>query len=155
MVEINEPSRNDVFAIAMKMEETGHDFYHALAAAVGDPEVSKFCEQCAVEEARHLGEFRRMRRDNTAPSPDAQAMGDLAKRMIQPDPSEVQRVAMGGDIREALTMAIRMEEHAIFFYRQLAELYPMQEQALHKVAAEEEKHLQSFRELLVAVLNRK
>lgn len=142
---ITDPSSADVFAMAMGMEQTGHDFYTALGLAADAGLVRSFCHAAARDEARHLGIFRQMQQDSRFPTEQAQALQDLAKRMIQPLPEEVAEVAASGDVRDAIAMAIRMEEGAVFFYRQLEELFPAQAAALKAIGDEEQEHLAELR----------
>lgn len=147
MAAIKVPSRSDAFELAMKMEQTGGDFYRALAADVTNEAVRQFCKKAAEEEARHLKQFSQMREATSVSSKTAEELAKLAKRVIAPEASVVREVAKGGDVKAAIALAMQMEEQAIFFYRQLRTLFPTQAEALGTIIAEEEQHLKAFREM--------
>ena len=154
MTTVTNPSTADVFAMAMAIEQTSTDFYQGLSECAGRRPVREFCEEAAVEEARHLqilsGLSQKLALEQPTASPEAaEALHGLAKRMIQPDPAIVRNVVAGGDLRAALAMAIQMEECSVFFYSQLVDLFPTQADTLQTLVEQEEHHLEVFRSLLV------
>jgi rubrerythrin len=75
---------------------------------------------------------------------------DLAKRQIQPDPQAVQKVAMGGNLSDALDMAAAMEQDAINFYQGLANQLPTCAEAIEAIVEQERRHLTTIRMMRTA-----
>jgi rubrerythrin len=149
-------SGNEVFEMAMGMERTGKDFYEALALGCDNSQVRAFCVATARQEAEHLAAFRKMRdqRAKSAPShpvppESAEALASLAKGRIQPDPAAVRKVAIGGNLKDALRMAMQMEQDAVSFYGELAARLPDSAKAIQLIVEEEKKHLIGLRSLAV------
>jgi rubrerythrin len=141
----------DVIQAAIVMEQTGMDFYQALAGASDDPKVRKLCAELALQEANHRRRFETLLRQNCpACRPDPQGMTDLsvkAKEYIQPGPVAVKEVAIGGNLVDALNMAMQMEQQAISFYRQIAGTLTELAQDIQPIIEEETRHLQVLRSL--------
>lgn len=141
----------DVIQAAIAMEQTGMDFYQALSKVSDDQKVRNFCARLAAQEANHRRRFEMMLHRNCPTCrPDPQAMTDLAakaKQYIQPDPVAVKEVAIGGNLADALNMAMQMEQHAIDFYRQIADTLKELAQEIQPIVDEETRHLQMLRSL--------
>jgi len=149
-------SGNEVFEMAMGMERTGKDFYEALALGCDNSQVRAFCVATARQEAEHLDAFRKMRdqRAKSVPShpvppESAEALASLARGRIQPDPAAVRKVAVGGNLKDALRMAMQMEQDAVSFYGELAARLPESAKAIQLIVEEEKKHLIGLRSLAV------
>ena len=147
-------SGQDVYEIAIGMEQIAEEFYRALAAGSGDPKVQRFCRRVTAEEGRHLALFRALQRSVSGPEttrrPPTRHLSDLtraAKASIQPDPAFVRKVAMGHDPKNALEMAVRMEENAISYYQGLLTAMPGSEAVLLRITTEEQKHLTALHAL--------
>jgi rubrerythrin len=145
---------NDVFEMAMGMERIGKDFSDALAVARDDARVRDFCARAAGDEAGHLAAFRQMRdewarsaKSSRVPPEAAEALAALAKSHIQPDPAAVKKVAIRGSLKDALAMAMQMEQDSINFYRELLAPLPISAKVIRGIMAEEEKHLRRLRAL--------
>ena len=141
----------DVLEIAIDMERMGRDFYQVLAYGRDEAQVRAFCLMAAKEKARHLTVFQKMH-DEVEPPGSARVDLDLldqaarmAKQQIQPAAATVHRVAVGGNLKDALRMAIRMEEDAVSFYEQLGAALPGSAQVIRAIANEERKHLSALR----------
>jgi rubrerythrin len=144
----------DVFEMAMGMERIGKDFYDALASVSEDAQVRDFCLVAARDEMNHLGVFRKMRdvwvvKNKPKPLyPEREAaLATLAKTRIQPDPEAVRKVAMGGSLKDALAMAIDMEQDAIHFYGQMLAQLPDATEAISGIVAQEKHHLSTLQQL--------
>jgi len=145
---------NDVFEMAMGMERIGKDFYDALAAASDNAQVRDFCATAARDEATHLAAFRKMRDEwarsdkaSRVPPEAPEALAALAKSRIQPDPAAIRKVAIGGSLKDALAMAMQMEQDSINFYKELLAPLPGSAKVIRGIMAEEEKHLRGLRAL--------
>lgn len=141
-------SGNDVFEMAMGMEQIGKDFYTALAVASDNAEVRTFCLKVAREEESHLAAFRGMRdqwaksvKANRVTPEAAYEFAALAKGRIQPDPAATRKVAMGGHLKAAVDMAIQMEKDSISFYQEMLARLPGSAKAIQGIVEEEKRHL--------------
>ena len=149
-------SGNEVFEMAMGMERIGKDFYEALALGCDNSQVRAFCVTTARQEAGHLEAFRKMRDQwvksvpsRPVPPEGADGLASLAKGRIQPDPAAVHKVAIGGNLKDALNMAIQMEQDAVSFYQELAARLPDSAKAIQLIVEEEKRHLSGLRSLAV------
>lgn len=146
---------SDVFAMAIGMERVGKDFYESLAVTGNDAKVCEFCMRAAREEADHLAVFQQMRQQwaksaNAGPT-GAQypaALETWAKAGIQPNPAAAQKVALAGNVKDALNMAIQMEKDAILFYGGLAVNLPGLAQVIQGIVEQEQKHLTALQWLV-------
>jgi rubrerythrin len=144
----------DVFSMAMGMEQIGKNFYQALAEGSDNLKVREFCVRTAAEEAKHYDRFREMREHwlmathahRIAPE-QAEALAAVAKAQIQPDAKQVHKVAIGGNLADALHLAIQMEQDAIRFYGEMLTSLPDSAESIHEIVAEETRHLNSLRVL--------
>ena len=139
----------DVLALAMELESLGRTFYESLALACDDAQVAKLSARLAKAEAKHFELFRKMRESlpaaiRTMPlddKPAAQAR-ELLKKLVVPRPEEVRRVALGGNLKNALNMAIRMEEDSVRFYEGvLLGAQANHAPAIRRIVQEEKGHL--------------
>ena len=140
-------TQDEVVRMAVQMEELGRDFYEALGGATRDPRVFQLCHRLAAEEDKHREIFRRLHsslaaRGESVMLTDEQAT--TARRRIRenvvPTSETIRQVACGGNVVEALTMAVRMEAESVRFYTHLAESLPPGN-AIEAVIAEERTHL--------------
>jgi rubrerythrin len=143
-----------VFKMAMEMEQVGTDFYAALAGGSDDVKVRTFCARVAGEEAKHLETFRRMLQEYSAgghahdvPPEAEEELRRLVAAQVQPDVRTVQKVALGGSLADALEMAMRMERDAIRFYQDLSAQVPAVAAAVRPIVKEEASHLSTLRTL--------
>ena len=138
----------DVFVMAMAMEQIGKNFYEALAVGSDDAGVRQFCLRAARDEAQHCATFQRLhdgwaaaRGARPLPPETREALAAMVKGAVQPDPQAVQKVAVGGSRHDALAMAAQMERDAIRFYQGLAQRLPDLAGALRPIVAQENQHL--------------
>jgi rubrerythrin len=147
---------NEVFEMAMGMERVGKDFYEALALGCDNAQVTAFCTYAAREEGRHLATFTQMRdrwagaaRPSHVTPEAAEALTGLAKGRIQPDPAAVHKVAVGGNLKGAIHLAMQMEQDAINFYQALSVHLPGSAKAIEGIVSEEKNHLSRLRAMVV------
>ncbi|MFA6132678.1 MAG: ferritin family protein [Phycisphaerae bacterium] len=145
------PIGEEIWALAISMEQIGKDFYEALALGSDDPQVCRFCVTAAKDEARHRESFALMRsrlsESHRVRPLDERVVAELqalAKQQIQPDPAVVRKVALGGKLDDALKMASNMEKDAIGFYQGLLARLPNLSPLLTPIIAEEQSHLRSL-----------
>jgi len=139
---------NVVFEMAIVMEKTGKNFYEALALGSDDGAVREFCRRTAGQEAAHMSAFQQMRNQwaetirAKPPRPElSEALASLVKGRIQPDPTAVHKVAIGGNLTDALNMAVKMEQDAVAFYQEMSARLPDSASAIQQIVDEEKKHL--------------
>lgn len=143
----------EVVQMAMSMEQVGQGFYQALAEGCDNPQVAALCRRLAQQELGHYTYFKRLRdrlidAHRTAPvPPDKQVQAEnLVRSFVVPEPEKVRRVAMGGKLRQAVDLAMHMEQDAIKFYHELLRIVPEEDRgAVRSVIAEEDRHLQELR----------
>jgi len=145
---------NEIFQIAMELEQTGQVFYEALAAGCGNDRVAALCRRLAKQEVDHFNTFKAMRQ-NLVAGPDvtpltgedldfAQAL--VADRII-PDPDEARRVAAAGSVNDALDLAIRLEKDSVLFYGGVAKAVGAKNaDAIAGIVAEEKRHVRDLLE---------
>ncbi len=146
---------SDVFKMAIGMEQIGRDFYEALALGSEDAKVRDFCLRTARDESKHLDTFQQMHKEWTKRAgigqttmEKAAALASLAKAHIQPDPEAVHKVAIGGSLKDALNMAIQMEQDSIRFYQGLIAHLPESAQVIQGIVEQEKKHLSNLQFLV-------
>ena len=140
-------TQDEVIQMAIQMEELGRDFYEALGGATRDPRVFQLCHRLAAEEDKHREIFRRLH-SNLAARGESVMLADeqaaAARRRIRenvvPTSETIRQVACGGNIIDALNMAVKMEAEAVRFYTHLARNLPPGN-AIEAVIAEERTHL--------------
>ena len=147
-------SAEEAFAAAMAMELVGKDFYTALAMASDRADVREFCRFAAAAEARHYSVFRQMRdawagaRKAIPLAPEtAEKLRAIVKANIQPDPQTVRKVGVHGSLKDALDMAIRMEQDSIGFYQGLLAILPNLAGQIQPIIVEENAHLRDLQTL--------
>lgn len=147
-------SAEEVFAAAMAMELVGKEFYTALAMASDRADVREFCRFAAAAEAKHYAAFRQMRdawlgSRRAAPlSPETvERLRAMVKANIQPDPQAVRKVGVQGSLKDALAMAMRMEQDSIGFYQGMAAAMPDLGAQIRPILVEENSHLRDLESL--------
>lgn len=148
---VNLTTGSEVFEVAMEMEQVGGDFYKALARGSDDVEVRKFCAQTAKEEEAHYKTFQRLRelesQENKLSDKALFELQQLGRSIVQPSPTAVQQVAIGGSIKDALEMAMNMEKNSIRFYQVLLDHQPNLAEAMKRIIQEEQSHLAKLQKL--------
>lgn len=137
---------------AMTMEALSGAFYEALALASDDAKVRQFCSQAWRAEAGHLETFRHLYENWKAnhevtrlPEEMVEQLRQMVKTAVLPTPAEVQEVATGGNLREAIKLATEMEAEAVHYYQRIAQNMPSLADAVRPILAEENRHLAFLR----------
>ena len=146
---------DEIFQMAMEMEETGEVFYEALAAATGDQAVADLCRLLAAQEREHYIVFKRLREKlvtRPATRPLTWEEMDFAQTLLNervvPSPAEAREVAQSGSLTETIDLAIRMEHDAVSFYSDMLRCVDEADaEAVSKILEEEKRHA---RELKIA-----
>jgi rubrerythrin len=141
-------SADEVFQIALELEQTGQVFYEALAVACGHAHVADLCRRLARQEAEHYRTFQRLRgsaASGHAPAALAPEEQEFIQTMINqrvvPDPARARRIAREGGLGKTLDLAIRMEHDSVAFYRSLLKVLDgVDAQAVATIIREEQKH---------------
>ena len=142
----------EVFQVAMALEETGQIFYEVMAVSCGHGRVAEMCRRLAVQEADHYEQFKQMRQALPAGSAATPLTGEqveLVQSMINeqvvPDPDQARRQATEGGLMEILEIAMRMERDSISFYGKLLELVDDDgAKAIERIIAEEREHMRTI-----------
>ena len=142
----------NVLQMAMDMEKTGEDFYRCLGGACDDVKAAALCRRLAETEANHYNVFRQIR-DGLAktgaprplPEDETEALHELVKAHVVPDPEAVRKVALGGNLKTALALAVQMERDSVHFYEQLLPSVTGDHvAAVKRIIAEEQQHVRSL-----------
>ena len=140
-------TQDEVLRMAVQMEELGRDFYEALGGATGDPRIFQLCHRLAAEEDKHRKIIRRLHSDLAARGESVMLTNEQAaaarrriRERVLPTSETIRQVACGGNIIDALNMAVKMEAEAVRFYTYLAGNLPPGN-AIEAVIAEERTHL--------------
>lgn len=152
---IRPASVDELFAIAIAMEDLSQEFYLALAPACDNREVSRLCRVLAGQEAQHRQLFETMRHfaagaPSTLAAPgallDMEALEDVIHHQVLPLPEDVRKVALEGGLSNALDLAIRLEEDAIAFYGRIARVMPALGDEIDALVHAERDHLRQLRD---------
>ncbi len=139
---------DEIFQIAMEMEETGQVFYEVLAAGAANDRVAGLCRRLSEAEKRHYLAFEQMRKDLAVRPADRPLTWEetvFAQEMLNeavvPNPRKAREVAAAGSLLQVLDLAIKMERDSIAFYGHLIPLVAEAEaKAVQEIIKEEEKH---------------
>ena len=148
-------TRDQVFQVAMEMEQTGEVFYEALAASSRDERTSRLCRRLAREETEHFRTFKNLREGRSRAWPARPMTEDqltftrsLIKEKLIPTPEEARRVALHGGAMDALDMGIKMEDDSVKFYEELlAGAEASDAEAIELIIKEEREHARALREV--------
>lgn len=145
-------SADEVYQIAMEMEQTGQVFYEALAAGSDRSDVANLLRRLAAQEQDHYKQFARLRAQ-LATRPVSHALSEdemdfaqalVTDRMI-PNPQEARRIASEGSVRAALDMAINVEKDSILFYSEVLQaIDPQEAPAIREIIQQEKTHAQDL-----------
>lgn len=144
----------DVFQMAVQMEESGKSFYDLIARECDNQAVTELCSRLSAEEQKHLDKFQAMREAaKTRPDvwrPPAEKMGfirAIVEEQVVPLLAEGRKIAKDGDVAEVLDTAIQMEKDSVFFYVELLGLLDAADAAaVSRIIEEERRHEQELSE---------
>ncbi len=125
---------DDVFGMAVRIEENGEAFYSGAAAKTHDPGVKKLFEELAEMESGHVRAFKALRSALPGSFP-ADAVWDpegLAESYLQATAdthiftveSAKDRLARVKTTMQALEMAMQFEKDSVAFFLGMKELLP-------------------------------
>ena len=140
--------------VAIQMENLGRTFYKSLASGSGNAAVSILANKLAGEEEKHMKVFEDMRNllpaDERGPKMTEDQIAATAGKfykLILPSPEEVRQVAVSGDAKGILKLAMQMESDSIAYYSNMVSTVGSSVGVLKAVIKEEEKHLAILREI--------
>lgn len=142
----------DVLRMALDMERTGRIFFEALASGTEDARASALFGKLAKAEADHYAKFKQMSDALTAghasvhwTAAQAREFHQLVSENIQPSPQDVRTVAMGGNMKDAMALARRMEQDAIDFYTRILDIVDSDSvETVRQIIKSEHSHLRDL-----------
>lgn len=161
---------DDVFAMAVRIEENGNAFYEGAAKITDDPKVKKLFQDLALMEAGHIQAFKALR--SQLPKSPAESVWDpegLAESYLQAAAdthiftieAAMPRLAAVKTPLEALGMALQFEKDSVAFFLGMKEILPdqsgkseldkliMQEMDHYRMLTSAKKQLQGGRETAI------
>lgn len=125
---------DDVFAMAVRIEENGHAFYTGAAQKAGDPAVKNLFEELAEMEAGHVVAFKALRSELPGCFPadavwDPEGLGEsylqaTADTHIFTMKAASDRIAGIETAMDALQMALQFEKDSVAFFLGMKEILP-------------------------------
>jgi len=143
---------DDVFQMAMHLEQVGQSFYQDIAQAASVQEVAELCTRLAAMEAEHYKLFQRMREEMVRPieirhlGVDERAFIDaLLADKVALDIEQAKQLAAQGKLAPVLDMAIQMEKDSVLFYSgMLSAVSETDAESINKIIAEEKSHVREL-----------
>lgn len=142
-------SADEVFQIALELEQTGQVFYEAVAIGCKDRLAAELFRRLAQQEAEHYNRFQKMRQSLAgAPEPMTWEGLEFAQALINqrviPDPRQARAAAAGATPRQALDLAIQMEKDSVLFYNEMVQVMRNDAAAIQVIIQEEKRHAQEL-----------
>lgn len=146
-------SANEIFNLAIQIEENGEHFYRKALAQVPDQSFREMLLWLADEEAAHRSSFLDMQK-STPQSGDEewaeQVSGALLKSSVQDHLFSLDEVDPGSitDPWQLLATALELEQDSVMFYEIIAAFVTKQDtlMRLKAIIAEEQKHIETLKE---------
>lgn len=151
----------EIFKIAMRIEENGAAFYRKAADLQADAENKKLLLQLAVMEDGHKASFQKMGKDVTEAQKAEQVFdpnGEGAQYLAamvdshggEGSPSAADKLTGKESMEEILTTAIGLEKESILFYLGIKDLVPpkLGRDKVDAIINEERKHVIQLNTLL-------
>lgn len=147
-------SADDMFKMAIRIEENGARFYRKAAKQQSDAKNQEMLEKLGVMEDQHIRTFEKMRgsmteaeKTNTVFDPQGEAslylvaMADSHKG--EGNPSVADALTGEESIAEIIDIAIDLEKESILFYLGLKDLVPPEygQDKLDTIINEERRHI--------------
>ena len=148
----------EVFKIAVQMEEMGAEFYRKGAALVGDKRVSKVLYDLAVMEDHHATTFMNMLKNllrfmgkKSYVSKNEEFLHLLVDDYVfflATSPTDV--ISEGANVREIIQLAIQKEKESVVFYSFFQRLFERDEdkKKVEAIVNEELQHIATLRRAL-------
>jgi len=145
---------NEIFEIAIRIEENGAQFYRRAAEFQTDEENRQALEKLAAMEDTHKATFEKMRQDLSAAEkkttvfdPNNESSQYLAAMADahggEGSPAAADKLTGKESISEIIDIALDLEKESILFYLGLKDLVPPQygQDKLDKIIGEERRHI--------------
>ncbi len=152
---------DEIFSIAIKIEENGKAFYHEVAGSTEDPDIKNFFQQLEKEELDHKNRFLDLKSSlpdsasqETIWDPDNETdsylkmMADMNIFRSKNDVEEKLRNI--GNVKDAVRFAISFEKDSVLFYLLMKDFTEESKgrEFIDQLIEEEKKHLKSLALLL-------
>lgn len=145
-------STQDVFEMAIRIEENGAAFYRKAADLQEDLSNKKFLETIARMEDRHKAYFQRMKKlitDSEKSQTDAEDEPVLYLKAMaeahggEGNPNSVDELTGDETMEDVVQTAIGLEKKSILFYLGLKDMVPPESghEKIDKIINEEKKHI--------------
>jgi len=154
-------SASDIVGTAIEIERRGRNVYAKAAFAATNPDVKRFLEFFAGEEARHLTIFEAMAgRVGQAQIPagsNEEEYMDYVQALLDSHAlfcggAPEQDLANAADAIAAIELASRFEKDTILYFREMMDLLPAAEAGVVKQCLDEERgHLRQLRKMLATL----
>jgi rubrerythrin len=155
---------DEVFQVAIKIEENGAEFYRKAAELQSDAGNVKFLENLAVMEDGHKATFERMKKElqeaekkQTVFDPDNE-LTDYLMSMAdyhggEGSPEAVKALSKSDSIEDIINTAIGLEKDSILFYVGILYLVPekMGQDKINEIIKEEQKHVVQLQNFLTKI----
>ncbi|MBF0112509.1 MAG: ferritin family protein [Desulfamplus sp.] len=145
---------DEIFAVAIKIEENGAAFYRKAASLQKDEENQKFLQQLAKVEDNHKTSFEKMRKelsemDKSSTVFDPQdELGLYLSAMAdahggEGDPKVTESLTENQPMKDILNIAIGLEKESILFYLGIKNLLPPKygQEKIDDIIKEEQRHI--------------
>jgi rubrerythrin len=139
----------EIYLLAMRIEENGERFYRGAAQTLEDKEVKDLFHHLAEEEMRHKEIFESMLSKMEISQMDERYSGEYLEYLrayvddkIVFNKRDVDRELQGiRDVRSAIQFAIHREMEAILYFLEMKSLVPKgQQNSIEKIVEEERRH---------------
>ncbi len=147
-------SANEIFDMAVRIEENGGRFYRKAASFQSDEESRTFLEKLAVMEDRHAQLFEKMQvrlsdqeKAGTVFDPNDESSQYLAAMADahggEGSPAAADALTGKESLKEIIAIAIGLEKESILFYLGLRDFVPPKhgQDKLDEIIAEERQHI--------------
>ncbi len=125
---------DDVFTMAVRIEENGKAFYAGAAAKTTEPNAKKLFEELAEMEAGHIKQFKELRAklEKTFEGARVWDPEGLAESLLQSAAdthiftvqAATERVKNLGRVEEILDMALQFEKDSVVFFLGMKDMLP-------------------------------
>lgn len=156
---------SDIVGTAIEIERRGRNVYTQAAAAATNPDVKRFLEFFAGEEARHQAIFEsmatRVGQIEVPPGSDADEYMDYVQALLDSHAlfcggAPEKDLADAADAVAAIELASRFEKDTILYFREMMDLLPPSEtEAVRQCLDEERGHLRQLRGMLANLRQQK
>ena len=144
----------EIYALAVKIEENGGQYYQLAASKVADPALRELLHWLADQEERHRGTFMRIQTDLERNRKEEPQLMDIASDVLKEavgshtfslEEADLSKV---GDKVQMLEVAIGFEEDSIQFYEIIGGFISEPDSliAIQEIRMEEVQHMRLLRE---------